>query len=165
MNHEKFSNPQNFSGIWFKLHLDAAYATTSELKRAFYLNTENLVKNFKCLNCKGHFEKYWEENSILKYQNIRNEGGKDIGYFKWTWEFHNAVNRRLGKKEVPFDEAYEYFSSNEAGICELCGGPDHGPSVPSVPSVLSVPSEKPPKIIREKPSTSFKFVSGSNKKK
>ena len=108
-------------GIWFKIHSDGIAATTQALKESFIVNINILCDGFKCKHCQPHFRKYINEHPIEKYFNIKNKEGKDIGIFKWTWEFHNAVNLRLGKYQCTLEEAYEYYTNNTIGACHECG--------------------------------------------
>ena len=102
-------------GIWFKIHSDAIAATTQSLKESFIININALCDSFKCKHCQPHFRKYINEHPIEKYFNIKN------GIFQWTWEFHNAVNARLGKYQCKLEEAYRYYTDNNIGACYECG--------------------------------------------
>lgn len=118
-----FSDPTRIGpGIWFGMHLDAIVAMTDALKEAFIINVNNLCDNFKCKKCQPHFRKFIDTHPLRNYWNIRDAKGRDIGFFQWTWELHNQVNRFLKKYEPTLDEAYAFFSSTEAGACFNCGG-------------------------------------------
>ena len=108
-------------GIWFKIHMDAVAAKTKVLKESFVVNINILCDGFKCKHCQPHFRKYIDNNPIEKYFDIKNEKGVDVGIFQWAWEFHNAVNYRLGKYQPLLKEAYEYYTNNTVGACHSCG--------------------------------------------
>lgn len=108
-------------GIWFKIHMDAVSANTQELKESFIININALCDGFKCKHCQPHFRKYIDDNPIEKYFDIKNKKGNHIGIFQWTWEFHNAVNYRLGKYQPLLEEAYNYYTNNTVGACHSCG--------------------------------------------
>ena len=108
-------------GIWFKIHSDSIAAKTQSLKESFVININVLCDGFKCKHCQPHFRKYINENPIEKYFDIKDKKGIDIGIFKWTWEFHNAVNLRLGKYQCSLEESYEYYTNNTIGACYNCG--------------------------------------------
>lgn len=111
-------------GVWFKMHIDAIKAITDSLKEAFVININAVCDNFKCKKtCQPHFRKFIDTHPFTNYWNIRDVQGRDIGFFKWTHEFHNEVNRSLGKYEPTFEEAYVYFSNAEIGACFNCGSP------------------------------------------
>lgn len=108
-------------GIWFKIHSDGIAATTQSLKESFIININALCDGFKCKHCQPHFRKYINEHPLINYFNIKNSKGIDIGIFKWTWEFHNEVNSRLGKYQPTLEESYEYYTNNTIGACHDCG--------------------------------------------
>ncbi len=117
-----FSDPKIIGpGIWFKMHLDAVYAITDSTKSTFIHNINILCDNFKCKNCQDHFRKFITNNNLIDYWNIKDNNGSDIGFFKWTWELHNQVNRFLGKYEPSLEEAYKYYSNVDSGVCFDCG--------------------------------------------
>jgi len=108
-------------GIWFKIHMDGIAAVTQSLKDSFVVNINTLCDGFKCKHCQPHFRKYISMYPIENYFNIKDKKGRDIGVFQWTWEFHNAVNLRLGKHQPTLEEAYEYYTNNTIGACTECG--------------------------------------------
>jgi len=117
-----FSDPIKIGpGIWFKIHIDAINAVTDPLKEAFVININAVCDNFKCKKCQPHFRKFIDTHSFEKYWNVLDSKGRDIGFFQWTWELHNQVNRFLKKYEPSFEEAYEFYSNSEAGACFNCG--------------------------------------------
>ena len=120
-----FTDPVKIGpGLWFKLHLDAVQAVTDELKRAFVINTQALVDNFKCAHCQEHFRAFVERYPLTRYWNIHNREGQDIGFFQWTWELHNQVNKRYRKYQPTLEEAYLYYSQAKVGLCFDCGKSD-----------------------------------------
>lgn len=122
MDVSTFSDPTKLSGLWFKIHIDAAHAVTDELKRSFEININHTCDNFKCKKCQPHFRKFIDTHPFFKYWNIKDEKGRDIGMFQWSWELHNQVNRFLNKPQPGLMEAYEYYVDSEAGACFNCGG-------------------------------------------
>jgi hypothetical protein len=118
-----FTDPVRIGpGIWFALHTQALKATTDKLKDAFILNVNAICDNFKCKKCQPHFRKFIDTHNLKNYWKIFDSKGRDIGFFKWTWELHNQVNHFLKKYEPGLQEAYDYFSDTEAGACFDCGG-------------------------------------------
>lgn len=117
-----FTDPAKVGpGIWFKIHIDAVTATTDSLKEAFLVNINALCDNFKCKKCQPHFRKFIDTHPLKNYWNIKDEKNRDIGFFKWSWELHNQVNRFLKKYEPTLEEAYNFFSDSEIGACFHCG--------------------------------------------
>lgn len=123
MDVSTFADPVKVGpGIWFKMHIDAIIAVTDTLKDAFIINVNAVCDNFKCKKCQPHFRKFIDTHPFKNYWNITDSKGNDIGFFQWTWEMHNQVNNFLKKYEPTFEEAYAFFSNNEAGACFNCGG-------------------------------------------
>lgn len=117
-----FSDPTKIGpGIWFKIHIDAITATTDELKHAFVININAICDNFKCKKCQPHFRKFIDTHPLKNYWNIKDIKGRDIGFFKWSWELHNEVNKFLKKYQPTLEEAYDFYSDSEAGACFNCG--------------------------------------------
>lgn len=148
MNEAKFQDPVIIGpGIWFQMHLQAAHATTPQLKAAFRENIKLLIDNFKCTKCQEHFRKFYEKYPLNRYENIRDQEGNDIGYFRWTWELHDQVNAFLKKPRPSLKEAYSYYRDETAGVCTDCGGKEE--------NTINLP----PIITQVKPITKLKFVS------
>jgi hypothetical protein len=122
MDFSIFSDPIKVGpGIWFKMHIDAINAVTDALKEAFIININAVCDNFKCKKCQPHFRKFIDTHPLQNYWHIRDSKGRDIGFFQWTWEMHNQVNRFLKKYEPTLEEAYEFYSNSETGACFNCG--------------------------------------------
>lgn len=111
-------------GIWFNMHLEAVHANTDERKRAFNFNVNRLCDNFKCNYCQKHFRQFIIDHPLKNYWGIFDKDGHDIGFFQWTWELHNQVNRRLHKYQPSLSEAYEFFTDAASGACFNCGNED-----------------------------------------
>ena len=54
----------------------------------------------------------------IRWINIYND------LFRWTWIFHNAVNKRLKKEELDKKTAYNLYANAETGICRFDCGAD-----------------------------------------
>lgn len=129
-----FADPTKIGpGIWFDLHVEAVHSITDALKEAFIVNTNAKCDNFKCKKCQPHFRKFIDTHNWKDYWNIRDAKGRDIGFFKWTWEMHNQVNKFLGKYQPTLEEAYEFFANAEAGACFDCGGTADKSKQPQAP--------------------------------
>lgn len=124
-------------GMWFSIHTDAVAAVTDALKAAFIVNINAKCDNFKCKKCQPHFRKFIDTHDFSNYWNIRDNKGRDIGFFKWTWELHNDVNGRLGKYRPTLEEAYDFYTNPEAGACFNCGS-----SVKQPPIVTVIPEQR-----------------------
>lgn len=99
-------------GIWFIIHLTAYNAKTEIDKREFLKLLTSIKESFPCIKCRKHMSDYFQSNPVIRYWNIPN------GIFKWSWMFHNAVNDRLGKNPMLWDEAVKVFSGDVIHICD-----------------------------------------------
>lgn len=119
-------------GIWHSIHLLGKNANMIERKKAFIYFMDLLYHNFPCPVCKTHIQQYMNKNPIVPFLNLKSPNGTDIGLFKWSWIFHNAVNTRLGKPEMDWDTVqalYNHITGNNQnnpllganGVCLNCG--------------------------------------------
>jgi hypothetical protein len=116
---EKFSKPQFFGpGLWFSIHTFAADATTQEKKKAFIDYMYLITALLKCADCRKHATQYISEHPPEDMPLEMDKDDVDVTMFKWSFDFHNTVNRRLAKKEMSWEEAYELFLSPNAAVCE-----------------------------------------------
>ena len=58
-----------------------------------------------CPECRNHFVDHLKQNPLTD-----SDFESPLSLFKWTWKIHNIVNRSLGKKELAFADAYDYWS-------------------------------------------------------
>ena len=124
-NFQLITDPRIFGpGLWFSIHITAYHAKKEEEKKAFVRFMENTRDSIQCLSCKEHCIEYMEQNPITDYwnQTYQNE---EIGMFKWTVNFHNAVNSRLNKPIIPWATAYNLYSKAIVSFCsKSCGSDD-----------------------------------------
>lgn len=95
-------------GTWISIHKSSLYLTADE----FIKFVNGLQRSFSCANCKEHFGDYLKEKPPSKYKNIKiryHNKTLDLGMFLWSWEFHNAVNKRLGKPILSWESACQLF--------------------------------------------------------
>lgn len=103
-------------GIWYKIHTDALMCNTLASKENFVIQINTLCNDFKCKDCKPHLKAFIDNNDLKNYFNVKD------GIFKWTWELHNDVNKRLGKYKPTYDEAYSYYTNTRPMLyCNTCG--------------------------------------------
>src|SRR5258708_38890560 len=84
-------------GIWYTIHILAFNAKTDKEKEAFIITINTLCNNFICESCKPHFKKFIESNDLKKYWHKKVDNNDNIGFFMWTVELHNSVNKSLNK--------------------------------------------------------------------
>ena len=121
MSLSKFTDPAVFGpGLWFSIHTYAIRATTNARKQAFIEYMEMIAGSLKCETCRIHAMKYIAENPMDRYID-------DL--FRWTWNFHNAVNKRLERGELDYNTAYNLYANADNGVCRSdCGGEKTSPS-------------------------------------
>lgn len=102
-------------GLWMSIHLMALRAKDGTSKLEFRNFMHMVRDNLKCLECKGHCTDYILKNPIEPYFYYTGPEGENIGCFKWSWEFHNTVNSRLGKPVITIGEALDIF--NPETVC------------------------------------------------
>lgn len=56
-----------------------------------------------CSICRNHMNEYISGTEIDSYLLTRDS------FFFWTWRFHNEVNKRLGKRVIPLEEASRIY--------------------------------------------------------
>ena len=117
-------------GIWITIHIKARQAKTDAKKKEFIDYMWFLADNFPCMNCRKHINEYIRTHPFEHLYNLKNDEGVDIGMFKWSWMFHNAVNTRLRKPYMDWKTAWEMYSmydedSDVKPCTEDCGEEGH----------------------------------------
>jgi hypothetical protein len=110
---EKYANTANpvvwGPAFWFSLHNGAlrypiqAAPLWKERMKHFILGIPVMVP---CEKCSDHATAYLESN----YYRIDEIVTSRSKLFEFFWEFHNVVNRSLGKPEMSLQKAYEMYS-------------------------------------------------------
>ena len=96
-----FSPQEVGPGYWSVIHRGAAKAKTRHEQEKFVKEFRGLSDMFPCEMCRNHWKKY-----MLDSPPERAIGGKGAnGLFAYTWTFHNAVNKRIGKKIMNWADA------------------------------------------------------------
>lgn len=114
------SDPKKIGpGVWYSIHVKAKLATNPVTKEDFVKEIDFHYHNFPCANCREHIQEYVDTHPLKPFYTLIDENGIDVGLFKWSWYFHNTVNRRLGKPYLSWDDAYEMYNLSE-GIIKPC---------------------------------------------
>lgn len=103
-------------GTWYSIHILAKNSTTTKSIVEFIKFMNIIANNFPCQKCRNHIKEYLDKHDINNY--MKTHSGK-YALFEYTWEFHNTVNKRLGKPEVTWDNAMKIFYSEEN--LKVCG--------------------------------------------
>ena len=95
--------------LWNTLHTISFYYPDNPTREQrmsawnFFSSLDNLLP---CPQCCEHCKQYLQENPPLVHN-------KDI-LSRWVINFHNAVNRRLGKPEWTYEQAKQKYNINNA---------------------------------------------------
>lgn len=87
---------------WNKIHTLAKEANDEKSHKKFVKYIEYLARNYTCSTCREHIREYVDDKGIPIWT------GNNTA-FRWSVVFHNKVNLRLYKEQVPIDEAYSMY--------------------------------------------------------
>lgn len=83
---------------WKIIHAFAAESITPQERMNFIHYIDHVQTNLSCPVCRGHMQEYVRNHPIKTYFNYTEPIHKrNIGMLFWSWQFHNSVNKRLGK--------------------------------------------------------------------
>lgn len=106
--------------MWFSIHSIAyAYTPSNEniaYYRSFFTNLGNILP---CEHCRIHY------NENLKLEELEVALGSSDLLFKWTYDFHNLVNKQNGVTSYPTLEEvkrnYKFYEANCSAETGTCG--------------------------------------------
>uniref|UniRef100_A0A6C0BMZ5 thiol oxidase n=1 Tax=viral metagenome TaxID=1070528 RepID=A0A6C0BMZ5_9ZZZZ len=101
-------------GTWYTIHTLALHAKSHDQKMAFKILLVTLSNHYRCKTCRDHITEYLQQNPMEVYWN------REDGLFFWSWKFHNAVNRRLGKPEIDYHESIPMYRKDWMPTAEPC---------------------------------------------
>ena len=120
MNHSHLHNPKYVGpGMWFAIHTLAAQARTDKEKKDVIHHIRCLQNKFPCAECKGHFGTY-----LASHPPEETIGKGSESLFAWTVNFHNAVNHRLKKPQLSYEEAKSIFLNDTIFCTADCDDKD-----------------------------------------
>lgn len=92
-------------GLWHAIHMltFAARSYTDRLRVMYQIPV--LISGIDCGYCWQHAE----ENLRQLPPNLDQYWTDELGLFWWSVDFHNVVNRMLGKPEFSREEAYAKY--------------------------------------------------------
>lgn len=107
-------------GTWHIIHTEGFRAQSHDQIINFISLMTRICDEFPCKACSGHCKEYIKTFPMIDNANVTVDG-KPLGMFLWTWRFHNAVNRRTGKKAMSWETAYGLYSKTVPLVCgEAC---------------------------------------------
>jgi hypothetical protein len=103
-------------GVWVSWHRKTLLTDTkrkkSEVARSIALD----ISVFACAKCRNHAKEYVRSHPLLPAV----ESTDPLSLFKWTVDFHNAVNLRLGKPMINWQKAEKMWSGENICVGD-CG--------------------------------------------
>ncbi|SNW62931.1 ERV/ALR sulfhydryl oxidase [Orpheovirus IHUMI-LCC2] len=131
---------------WYIFHSNALVADESnsdQEKNCFISQFKTTCYNFRCLNCRKHATEYIEKNPIEPMKNV------EYGLFKYTFTFHNTVNKRIGKAIIDYETAFNMYKNRDDAACSIICGASEADSPapqPNSKNVQILPNDKSIKI-------------------
>lgn len=118
-------------GCWFVLHLNSFQARDIPSQTEFVRFLRNLTRHLPCEQCRSHASKYLSDNPPERFIGRRDSDGEDCPLFEYTWRFHNGVNQRLGKTQLPYDQVKQSYIDDKP-CHEMCSSdiPKYEPEAP-----------------------------------
>lgn len=95
--------------FWKTIHATAIEADrqgSTESREHFVNLLHELSYVLPCETCRGHMQAYLKMNPV-----------SESNFFLWTFQFHNAVNYRLGKSQLIYEDALSQWSTESCGKC------------------------------------------------
>ena len=89
--------------LWTKIHKKAMKANNYKRKKKFIKFVKDVHDSIQCSECKGHMRNYIKEEPFTDYLDAKD------GLFYWSVKFHNAVNERIGKDILPYQDAFKLY--------------------------------------------------------
>ena len=83
---------------WKTIHEMAVNAIRIKSKQSFEEYMISLGDNYPCYRCRLHIKKLLEENPI-SFEDVS----------KWSWEFHNKINKSLSKPIFSWDDYIKQY--------------------------------------------------------
>lgn len=130
---ESQTNPKIIGpGTWRIIHTQARNVSLipienpeqiSKAEDDFIKLLKSICADFGCPVCRVHCGEYIQNNPPESAKGLLTLIGDkkiEIGMFRWTWEFHNVVNKRLGKTIMSFENAYKIFYREGESCSKVC---------------------------------------------
>jgi hypothetical protein len=141
---DKIGLPEKFGpGAWWILSVNAAMANNTSKMLDFTVFLRKVVDTLPCPKCHAHAAAYITTNNPNsdKYFSMKDpKTGENIGMAYYIWEFHEAVNLRLGKASFPWElfiPRYKYGQKAcEEPDCHTASEEPIIPPKPMAPSAI-----------------------------
>ena len=90
---------------WILLHTIAEkinYNEYNKERKNIIILISKIIRCLPCPNCRSHACKYLRDNKLPQSVNTKRH------LRTWLWKFHNSVNKRTKKKELPISVLDQY---------------------------------------------------------
>ena len=106
-------------GLWHSIHM-LAYVSRTYPERLRFMNMVNhIISGIDCVYCWNHVESNLRQ--LPPWSEQYWGPGDELGMFRWSVDFHNVVNRMLGKPEFSYQQALEKYDRLYRRTPELDG--------------------------------------------
>lgn len=116
------------AGYWVLGHSKTIRMTTKALALEYPRFVRELCDLLRCHICTDHCKQYLTDNPpddpiYLEMKTVAGDGKEYLsGPFFHFWNFHNAVNIRLGKPVISYADAYKMYDPHNFVPCsDQCG--------------------------------------------
>tara|TARA_B100001094_G_scaffold307187_1_gene338675 strand:+ start:697 stop:1116 length:420 start_codon:yes stop_codon:yes gene_type:complete len=93
--------------LWKKIHQFSMVYNPETNNSTEFIN--HIKRVIPCNNCKKHIEEYVEKHDIVQSSKSREE------LQKYFFKFHNAVNKRLNKKQISYHQFLTLYDKDYTG--------------------------------------------------
>jgi hypothetical protein len=147
----KFDKDQAGPGIWYTLHLMAANAKDSGDITACLKLLDLLETKFFCERCRADMRAHrvatTEERKAIKNQQQM---------LRYTYDFHEAVNKRCHKDSVSWKDCKDYFLHDKKSCSGNCAAVPAGEKRPA--RVADLPKKEKRPMLHDAPNGREKLL-------
>lgn len=93
------------SALWDDIHLGALSCENIVDKMHYHRWIHSIYDSIHCGGCKKHMLEYLQKYPVDSHFQPEMLNGVDVALYRWSWMFHNDVNKRLYRRQPPFEEA------------------------------------------------------------
>lgn len=131
LNLEEMDNPDIIGpGTWALIHKIGWISITLDKFKQNVSVIRVMIENFgsaACI-CREHALEHLRSDPPEEYIKMIDRNGRLIGLAYWGWKFHNAVNQRLGKPILPWEEFVDFMNSRTQDRSRINQSPPRSPT-------------------------------------
>lgn len=96
--------------LWYVIHFTCLRPCDRVLKDSIRREIITMLKVFyvaiPCDTCSNHYLEYLQEHPVEDYFEHASQK-----LFNWSVDLHNSVNRKIGKPEMSYEDAFLFWST------------------------------------------------------